>query len=155
MNDFDPQPSRSNIFAHTGFRLGLVGILIMALVRGFFLLLQPQKVDGNLLTWLIQWGLYLILARIAAEQHYETRQGSLEALSGVRGAGVGAAFVTCVGVWILIILTALVMDANEVQIVMEPFSVCGWMFLDGLLALGLGSWSAGRVTKKYQTFTEW
>ncbi|GAB4480156.1 MAG: hypothetical protein OHK0031_01090 [Anaerolineales bacterium] len=152
---FDETPRRANIFTHTGFRMGALGILLMALVRGFFLLLYPEKVDGNLLTWLIQWVLYLILARVAAERHYDSQQRSLESLRGVSGAGVGAALTTSVGVWALIILTALVMDANGVQIVMKPFSVCAWIILDVLLALGFGSWSGGRVTKKYQNFSGW
>jgi len=153
--DFDDRSERGSPLAYAGLRLGLLGIFLMALVRGFFLLLQPEKVDGNLATWLIQWALYLILARVAAGQQYDTQQRDLEALRGVKGAAVGAALITCVGIWLLIIFTAIVMDANGVQILMEPISVCGWMVLDGLLALGLGSWSGSRVTRKNQNFTGW
>lgn len=151
-DDFD-RSRRNNLFRHAGFRVGIVGGLIIVGVHLFLLLINRGTNNGDVLAWLLQLAVYFFLSRAAAEQHYQAQRDEVEPLRGVRGAGVGAALVTSLCGWLFIILRGVFRDALGITVIVEPVSLYCLIVLDVLFALGLGAWGGGAVEKKYRTFS--
>jgi len=154
MNDYDPYgPQRSNIFRHAGFRVGIVGAIIMIVVHLFALLINHGNTSWDLYVWFLQLIVYFFAAQSAAQQHYNARERSPEALRGVIGAGVGAALTISFLLWLYIILRGVLRDALGITINVEPISLFCIIVLDVLLALGLGALGGKIVANKYKNFT--
>lgn len=149
-------PRRGNIFRHAGFRVGAVGGTIVIGLHLFLLLVNRGTNDGDVLAWLLEIGVYFLVARVAASQHYELnlRESAIEPLRGVVEAGVGAAIVTSIVTWGFIILRGIFRDAFSITILVEPISLFCVIVLDVLLAIGLGRWGGNSVAGKYRGFVD-
>lgn len=144
MSSYDLEHQRrSNIFRHPGFQVGFIGGLLMIFVSLAVFFMNGADTDGDVLVWIIQLVVYLFLARIAANRQADIQTRSYEPARGVQGAAVGAPLTTSIVMWVFIILRGIVRDAMGMMIVIEPFSFCGWIVLDVLIALGIGG-LAGR-----------
>ncbi|MBM4424665.1 MAG: hypothetical protein FJ030_14980 [Chloroflexi bacterium] len=151
MTPYDPfSPRRRNIFQHAGFRMGAVGGVIMIAVHLFLLAINRGTNNGDVLAGLLQLVVYFFIAHNAAEQHHATQLDSVDHLRGVQGAGVGAAVTTSILVWIYIVVRGIFRDAFGITVIVEPVSLCFTIFIDVLLALGIGSLGGGLVAKKYR-----
>ncbi|MBK6647475.1 MAG: hypothetical protein IPG44_17305 [Anaerolineales bacterium] len=106
--------------------------------------------DGDLLVWFIQLAVYFFLSRIAASRQVEQQSRSYEPTRGVQGAAVGAPIITSIMMWVFIILRGIVRDAMGMTIFIEPFSFCGWIILDVVLALGIGGWAGLAIIKQHE-----
>lgn len=148
---YDPYEQRKRVNA--GFRVGFVAGLIMVGIHLALLFFNGGTNEGDLLAWIISWFVYFMAARVAAERHYREQRDSTEPLRGVQGAGVGAALVTSVIVWIYIILRGVFRDAVGVQILVEPIGLYCMIVIDVLIALGLGALGGKRIERKHQSFT--
>lgn len=151
-NDFYGR-GRSNIFRHAGFRYGAVGGIIMIGVHLFLLLINQGTNRGDVLAWIIQLAVYFFIARSAAERHHSAQIDDPEHLRGVVGAGVGAAVVTSVIVWLFIVLRGIFRDALGITVIVEPISLFCIIVFDVLLALGIGAWNGNAVKNRYRGFT--
>ena len=60
--------------AHTGFRLGLVGGVVMVAVHIFMLLIFQATNQGDVLAWMIGWFVYYFIGRAAGNAQF--RQAS-------------------------------------------------------------------------------
>ena len=148
---FDPVDSRHpQRRMHTGFRLGLVGGLLMWGVHLILLLIFQGTNQGDFLAWGIQLFIYFLIGRAAAQKHYDDHIDQLDALRGVQGAGTGAALVTSILVWVFIILRGIVRDATGFMVLVDPIGLFCIVVIDVLIALGLGSWAGKTVVIKYQ-----
>lgn len=156
MGEHDPldpyAPGRSNIFRHPGFRFGFFGALTAIFINLILLLINRGDTRGDLLSWIVQLFLYFFFARAAAQNQYNhnVRQGILEHLHGIQAAGVGAALVTSILVWIYIIIRGIVRDAFGIFIIVEPFSLFCLIVIDVLLALGIGTWAGSTMVGRYR-----
>jgi hypothetical protein len=139
-------PKRSN----PGFQVGFIGGMIMIFVSLAIFFMNGADTDGDLLVWFIQVVVYLFLARFAASRQADQQSRSYEPLRGVQGAGVGAPLVTSIMMWIFIILRGVIRDALGMTITVEPISLCGWIILDVVLALGIGGLAARSIIKQYE-----
>ncbi len=134
---------------HASFRFGLIGGVILVLLYLLTSLLSTSVA--------IQWimvvveGLFYIgFANSATEAQYRFQVENVEEpLAGVQSEGMGAALIICVIGWVFRIVRWLILSANGTVLV-EPLSLACNMGVSGLLAMGLGAWSANRVVKKYQ-----
>lgn len=153
MNDFgDPYaPKKNNIFLHAGFRFGLIGAVIAISINLALILIYSGDTRGDGIAWLFQLVIYFFISRSAAESQYNgnIRGGGFEHLRGVKGAGLGAGLITSVLVWAYIIIRGVIRDAFGIFILVEPFSLCIFIFTDVLIAIGLGAWGGASVAKKY------
>lgn len=138
---------------NAGFRVGMIGAVIMIVVHLFLLLINQGETNGDLLAWLLQLVVYFFAAQSAAQQQYDAQERSYEPLRGVQAAGVGAALTISFLVWVYIILRGVFRDAFGITIDMNPVWLYCMVVLDVLLALGLGSWGGHLVVKKYENFT--
>lgn len=155
MNDFDPFNERQSRTSNVGFRIGFVGGVMMFFVHLILLFLMAGTNRGDWLASLIGWFVYFFIGRSAAQEQYRLQQSTLEPLRGVREAGIGAALVTCVIAWGIIIVRGVIRDALGITILVEPVSLFCLMIIDGLLALGLGAKGGQTVVNKYRTFTDY
>jgi hypothetical protein len=149
----DPSGSkRSNIFLNPGFRFGFVGGLIAIVINLFFVLINGGDNRGDLLAWIMQILIYYFIARAAAENQAQVnnRSGQFEILRGVTGAGVGAALVTSIMVWIYIIIRGVVRDSFGVFVIVEPVGLFLIILIDVLIALGLGALGGSQVARHHQ-----
>jgi len=105
--------------------------------------------QGDFLAWGIQLFIYFFIGRAAAQKHYDDQIDQLEALSGVQGAGTGAALVTSILVWVFIILRGIVRDAVGFMVLVDPIGLFCIVVIDVLIALGLGSWAGKAIVRKY------
>lgn len=147
---YDTRPKKQ---LNAGFATGLVGGLIMILVSlaVFFMLGADTVGDG--FVWLIQLAVYFFVGRAAAGRQAEAQRHTYEPGRGVVGAGVGAPLTVSGMMWLFIIMRGLVRDAMGMTILMEPFTFCGWIIVDALLAIGIGSWSGRAVFNQEQAST--
>lgn len=148
MNDFEYNPNR--ISSHAGFRYGVTGGLIMVFVHLMLLLIFRGTNQGDLIAWFIAWFVYLMIGRMAAQAQYDCQQDGLDATRGVENAGQGAAMVTSFIIWGFIIVRAVFRDAVGYFIIAEPISLCVAIFVDVIIALGLGRWGGMMVANKYR-----
>jgi hypothetical protein len=145
----DPYASR-NRNINEGFRVGLIGGIVSALMHLLLPLFSGGAVWGELLAWLIQWLLYLLVARSAAQRQYDKQQLQINPLDGVIGAGVGAALITSILTWLFILIRAVVIKATGDFVIVEPISLYCIVVLDVLVALGLGGVGGRSVANKYR-----
>ena len=138
---------------NAGFRVGLIGAVIMIVVHLFLLLINQGETKGDLLAWLLQLVVYFFASQSAAQQQYNALERSYEPLRGVQAAGVGAALTISFLVWVYIILRGVFRDAFGITIMVNPVGLYCMVVLDVLLALGLGSLGGHLVVKKYENFT--
>jgi hypothetical protein len=136
---------------NAGFRVGLIGGFVMILTSLAVFFMNGADTDGDLLVWFIQLVVYVFLGRLAAQSQAETQLHTYEPTRGVQGAGVGASLTTSIIMWIFIIFRGIVRDAMGMFITIEPVSFCGWIVLDVLLALGIGSWAGHSVVRQHQS----
>lgn len=154
MSDFnnDPfAPKKNNIFLHPGFRFGLIGAVIAIFANLALILIYSGDTRGDGIAWFFQLVIYLFLPRNAAESQYNDniRGGGFEHLRGVQAAGLGAGLTTSVLVWVYLIIRGIVRDAFGIFIFVEPFSLCFFILVDILIAMGLGAAGGRSVAKKY------
>ena len=159
MSNYDPHdpyhPGSSNIFAHAGFRYGFRGGIVMIAIHLFMLMIFTGTNNGDLLAWFISLFVYLMIGRVAAQSQYDSsnsRKGEIDPVAGISGAGLGAALVTSVMVWIFIVVRGIVRDAIGIFVLVDPIGLFCFMFVDILIAMGLGRWGARMIENKYQTF---
>ncbi len=141
-----PKPVRSN----AGFEVGFVGGIILALMNLTVFLINGGDTIGDGVVWFLQVGMYFFLGQIAAHRQLARNLHTYEPLRGVEGAAVGAPLVTSLVMWLYIIIRGVVRDALGIFIFVEPFSLCAWIFIDVLLAIGLGSAAGHRVLRAYR-----
>jgi len=153
MSDYyDFEEDKKNI--HAGFRYGFIGGAIMIVAHLILLLIFQGGSGGDWIAFLLAWIVYFFLGQSAAEAQYEQQKESLDATRGVRAAGVGAALVTSLIVWIYVIIRGIVRDAFGVFILAEPISLFCAITLEVLIAMAIGSWSGGMVEKRYKIDSE-
>lgn len=140
---------------HAGFRYGFTGGIIMVVVHLILLLIFQGSNSGDWIAFLLGWIVYFFLGQSAAETQYEQQKESLDATRGVRAAGVGAALVTSIIVWIYIIIRGIVRDAFGVFVLAEPISLFCAITVEVLIAMAIGSWSGGIIEKKYKIDLEY
>jgi hypothetical protein len=135
---------------NTGFSIGLTAGLVMILVSLAVFFMNGADTRGDVLVWIIQLVVYVFAGRMAASRQAEVMRHTYEPTRGVQGAGVGAPLTASIMMWIFIILRGIVRDAMGMTIMIEPVTFCGWIILDVLLALGIGSWAGRAVLKQCQ-----
>lgn len=145
----DPYDHKSRSI-NEGFRVGLVGGIFASLLHLLLPLFSQGAAWGELLAWVLQWFLYLVVARSAAQRQYDKQQMEFDPLNGVQGAGTGAALVTSILTWIFILIRAVVVKAMGDFVIVEPVSLYCIIVIDVLVALALGTWSGNSVAKKYR-----
>ncbi len=149
MSDYyDFEKGKKNI--HAGFRYGFTGGIFMVVVHHILLLIFQGGNRGDWIAFLLGWVVYFFLGQSAAEAQYEQQKESLDATRGIQAAGVGAALVTSIIVWIYMIIRGIVRDAFGVFILAEPISLFCAITVEVLIAMAIGSWSGGMVDKKYR-----
>jgi hypothetical protein len=147
-----PQLGPSSIFSHSGFRVGILGGLVMVVVHLFLLVIFDGTTQGDTFAWTFQIFLYFILGRSAAKQEYRKQASQTGDSQSVKSAGLGAALVTSVIIWFYIIVRGIVRDALGVFIVSNPFGLFCMIIIDVLIALGLGSLAGRSIAKKHQKY---
>lgn len=159
MSGYDPYddgPRRSHIFRHAGFRVGALGGLMMGGAHILLLLMIHTDAPASI----VQPFAYFMLARTAAESHHRAQRNEVNHLSGVVGAGVGAAMVTAWLTTALVILFLAVFDLIDSDIVhtwvmVNPVGLFLYILFDTLIAIALGSWGGKTIERKHQGFTGW
>jgi len=148
-NDYLP----SNQGNPTGFglKVGLVGGLLIMAANLLVFFINGADPRGDGVVWILQVISYFFLGRLAASRQAEAQLYTYEPTRGIVGAGVGAPLVTSFLVWLYIIVRGLIQDAMGILVLVEPFSLCGWIFVDVLLALGIGNWM-GRSVEKHHNY---
>jgi hypothetical protein len=153
MSLYDPYDSgeqgKGNFFSHAGFRVGFIAGIIMVCIHVFLLFLNNWTNGGDPLAWVMAWFVYFFAGRTAAQQHYDAHRDEYNPTRGVRGAGVGAAMVTAIFVWVFIIVSGVFRDAVGVTAFIEPITLYCLTVIDVMVAMGLGSWAGNMVVKKY------
>ncbi len=154
MNDpyEDPLASRrGNIFLNPGFRFGFIGAIIAISINLMLVLIYSGDTRGDGIAWFFQLIVYFFVSHGAAESQYNSniRWGGMEYLRGVQAAGLGAGLITSALVWAYIIIRGIIRDAFGIFILVEPFSLCCFILVDVLIAMGLGAWAGKSVAKKY------
>lgn len=139
--------------ANRGFGVGLVAAGVMVAVHLTLLLINAGSNRGDVLAWLLQLVVYFLAGRAAAGQQHQAQQANVDHVRGVRAAGVGAALVTSVLVWVYIIVRGLLRDALGLTVMIEPVSLFAYIVLDVLLALAIGAWGGHTVARKYDGFS--
>jgi hypothetical protein len=137
--------------ANPGFTVGFIGGLVMIFVSLAVFFMNGAETNGDLLVWFLQLAVYFFLGRIAAGQQAESQRHTYEPVRGIAGAGIGAALVASIMMWIFIILRGLVRDAMGLFIAIEPVTFCGWIILDISLALGIGGFAGRSVESQYRS----
>jgi hypothetical protein len=144
-DDFD-SPRRSNIFRHAGFRAGAVIGLVMSAVHWALLL----TIGTDAPSYFFHLPAYFMAGRSAAQQHYNGQRDSVNHLSGVRAAGVGAAMVACLIIWFFDILFFIIGDALGWDVTFFPVNAYCLIVMDVLVAMGLGAWGGNTIVNKYR-----
>ncbi len=146
MYSYENLPSKNK-----GFSYGIIGGLIMVVVHLMLLLIFQGTNQGDLLAFFLAWFVYVMIGRTAAEAHYKQRelQGQIEPCKGCAQAGQGAALITSLVTWSFIIVRAVFRDMVGYFIITDPLGLCVSIVIDVLIALGLGSWAGGTITRKY------
>ena len=139
-----------NILRHAGFRVGLIGGVVLVAVYLLFDFLFQGAILNYLLVWPISLFVYFVAARTAAQQHYDSQKHELHTLQGVQGAGMGAALITCLITWIFIVLRWFYLDATGYLILLEPITLCASIFFNFLIAIAIGNWGGKTVENKYR-----
>lgn len=149
--DYDYQRNPNNPFRHAGFRFGITGGVIMVIVHLMLLLIFRGTNQGDLIGWFIGWFVYVMIGRAAAQAHYNSRIDDPEPTRGVEGAGLGAAMITSLIVWFYIIARAVFREATGYYfIIADPVSLFCAIFIDMVIAMGLGRWAGNMVKNKYK-----
>lgn len=107
--------------------------------------------------WLypLQWFGYLVAARIAAEMKYRAQQDDLDALVGVRLAGTGAAMVSSLLVWVMLMTYWLGVDLMpRNSVLFNPVLFFGLVVVDVLLAIGVGTYGGTMIEFKHRNFLD-
>ena len=130
-----------------GFKVGLIGGMIMALINLVVFFVNGADTRGDFLVWIVQVLSYFLLGRMAANRQADLQRYTYEPTRGIVGAGVGAALTTSVLFWLYIILRGLVRDAFGVFIVMYPIQFAGWIMVDVTLALMIGAFAGRSVLR--------
>lgn len=141
-------PRRGNIFLHPGFRYGFIGAVVAIFINLALFLMFAGDETGDRLAWALQLSVYVFVSRAAAENQYNRniREGGMEHLRGVQAAGLGAGLVTSTLVWLYLVIRGIIRD----EFFVEPVSMCFFIFIDVLIAMGLGAWSGKSVSNKYR-----
>lgn len=146
------EPERRSIFSHSGFQVGLIGGILMVILHLAFLVVFQGTNTGDLIAWLIQLFLYFILGRVAANKEFRKLVGQGRELGGVQSAGLGAALVMSLIVWLFVIIRSIVRDDPGMFIITNPVGLFCAVVADILIALGLGSLSGKSVLKKQKDY---
>jgi hypothetical protein len=144
---YDTRPKKQ---LNAGFAIGLVGGLIMILVSLAVFFMRGAETDWDAFVWMLQLAVYFFVGRAAASRQAEAQRQTYEPGRGVVGAGVGAPLTVSGMMWLFIIIRGIVRDAMGMTIQMEPVTFCGWIILDVLLAIGIGSWTGRSVFNQEQ-----
>lgn len=147
MNDYD-LPANRNIFGHPGFQMGLVGGVLMILFHLILLVINQMENRGDLLAWIAQIILYVVIAQTAASKQYQQNQSNLfgeDQSSGIVAAAMGAAFMTSLWVWAFLLARALIADAVGIRILFNPVWVFCNVLLDIILAASIGTAVGNRM----------
>jgi len=138
---------------NAGFRVGLICGLILGILHIVIAILLSSVFP--LLTsvlWLVKLFIYYMGGRTAAQMQYDSQRDSLNMLRGVQSAGMGAAMVTSILSWILIFVGAILGNLSGKVVLFEPISLCISIFLDVLIAIGLGSLGGKQIADRYKVF---
>lgn len=133
---------------NAGFQVGLMGVLLMAFINLLVFFLNGDS-RGDFLVWLFQLVVYYVLGRLASARQAELQRHTYEPGRGVSGAGIGAALVTSIGMWIYLILRDVFRSALDAVVFLWPLLFCGWVITDVLLALGIGSLAAHSISREH------
>lgn len=135
---------------HAGFQYGFSGGLIMIVVHIILLLIFSGTNNGDLLAFFIAWFVYWMVGRMAAQAHYDSQQDELEPLAGVRAAGMGAAMVTSIIIWVFLIVRGIFRDAIGIFVIADPIGIFCAISLDVFIAMAIGGWAGKTVENKYK-----
>lgn len=139
MYEFEPERKRN-----AAFRVGVIAGVVMIVVHLTLWVALRDMGSADFVAWIIEWFVMLFAARSAAQQQHATQRESLEPLQGVQGAGIGAALITAVIVWLFIIV-------RDLFFATEFFSVALGILripLDVIIALALGALGASSVLRR-------
>lgn len=135
---------------NSGFAVGLIATILMITVHLVLLLIFQGSTRGDWIAHIIQLLVYFVASQSAAQQQYNAQERSIEALRGVRGAGMGAAITVSILMWIFILVRNLILDAIGQLVYFEAISTFCTVVVDVLLAIALGTWGGSIVEKKYK-----
>lgn len=131
---------------NAGFRLGFVGgLVVVGVIAALGFVTQNWNTADRLgrLTALV---VVLIVARQAAGRQYRQQRASANPARNVRGAGVGAALITVLVMWLFIFAR----DVARDQPGAFTLTSCVRVPLDVALAVGLGHLAAGGVARRHE-----
>lgn len=141
-------------------KYGSIGIFIAIITHMIVLMLffARQSASGtaslvaapDLFVWILLCFLFYSLGAAAAQKKYESQREDLEPLNGVRGEGIGAALIMCIGTWLFLFIRAFFQDMYGFVIIVEPFSLIIVILITILFAFLFGSAGGNSVEKKYR-----
>ncbi len=131
---------------NAGFRLGLVGGLVVAGANAVLGLALQNWDTADLTAWLLGWVVVFIVARQAAEQQYRAQRAELAPGRHVRGAAVGAALITVLLLWLFVFGRDVVRDEPGLFTVFS----CARVPFDVALALGIGHLAAAGFGRRHE-----
>ncbi len=140
---------------NAGFSVGFIASILMIAVHLILLLIFQGGTRGDWIAHGIQLLVYFIASQSAAQQQYNAQERSIEALRGVKAAGMGAALTVSFLMWIFILVRNLILDAMGQFIYVDAIGTFCIVVVDVLLAIALGTWGGSIVEKKYKAMDDY
>ena len=137
MVDFESSPNGGRV--NFGFKFGLIGILVFAIVN-IAAVITFSSTKPDFVLWIFQLIAYYIFGAQAAAAQRERQRNTLNQNQGVAAASIGAAMVLSIGMWLVRILRDLVFG------IVNPYGILWmivWALVDVPIAIGIGA-AAGR-----------
>ena len=132
--------------SNAGFRLGSVGGLVIVGVIAILGFATQNWNTADRWGRLIGLGVAFAVAHQAAARQYRQQRAGLEPTRNVRGAGVGAALISIVIMWLFIIARDVIRDRPE----MFTLTSCVRVPIDIALAIGLGHMASGWLVRRHE-----
>lgn len=141
----------TNFGISVGFSFSVVLLLIHVAVDW----LNGGVSQGDSILWFLQIGVYFAASLIAANAQYKSQIDDNEPLKDVVNAGRGAAMVICFVVWLYIIIRSLVLNDSGMFSGGGVFPFCGFVLLDFIIAVAVGSWGGRIMEKQHEHVTKY
>lgn len=137
-----------------GISVGLTFSVILLLIHAIVDWLNEGVSQGDGILWLFQIVIYFVASLTAANAQFKSQIESDNQLKGVANAGRGAAMITCVVMWIYIVVRSVVLDDPGMFAAGGILPFCGFVLLDFIVAVAFGSWGGHIVEKQHEHVTE-
>jgi hypothetical protein len=134
---------------NSGFGVGLVVGSIIVFVHITFILINDYRTSADLFIWIFQLISYYIAGYVSAKRQFENNIDDIDVGEHIPGAARGAALIISLLVWLYIIIRSLLINDAGMFFGFGILGSMGFLILDVMIALGLGS-IAGKQVLKHQ-----